>query len=174
MLQIALAEVGVEEQPRGSNRGPRVDQYQAATNLAPKDWGAWCAAFVCWCMMQAMAEARARGVRYTFNRMVTASVRGNVEKNGKGGIRAWSLAQDDSTSTRDDPGRDILPADIILFSKFSHVAIAVTAPDAEGYFETVEGNTNDKGGREGYIVVHKTGAHRRNIKQVGSRVRIKV
>ena len=47
LIQTALAEVGVKE-VGSSNRGPRVDQYQRATWLEEKDWGAWCASFVCW------------------------------------------------------------------------------------------------------------------------------
>lgn len=46
-VQIAEAEVGVREAPPGSNTGPRVRQYQAATALAGTGW-AWCAAFVQW------------------------------------------------------------------------------------------------------------------------------
>ncbi len=43
-----MGEVGVKEEPAGSNSGPRVRQYQAATNLGGTGWP-WCAAFVCWC-----------------------------------------------------------------------------------------------------------------------------
>ena len=39
VLVFARAELGVQEQPRGSNRGPKVDEYQRATWLEPKHWG---------------------------------------------------------------------------------------------------------------------------------------
>ena len=47
VVEIALAEVGVTEVPLGSNRGPRVQQYQAPTELGGTGWP-WCAAFVEW------------------------------------------------------------------------------------------------------------------------------
>jgi hypothetical protein len=51
-LRIAIGELGVKEHPPGSNSGPRVRQYQAATSLKGTGWP-WCMAFVCWCYKQA-------------------------------------------------------------------------------------------------------------------------
>jgi hypothetical protein len=51
-LRIALKEVGVKEQPPGSNRGPRVDQYQDADGLPGRGYP-WCMAFVQWAYRQA-------------------------------------------------------------------------------------------------------------------------
>lgn len=51
-LRAAIGEVGVKEHPPGSNSGPRVKEYQAATSLAGTGWP-WCMAFVCWCYKQA-------------------------------------------------------------------------------------------------------------------------
>ncbi|MGH7391749.1 MAG: peptidoglycan-binding domain-containing protein, partial [Candidatus Rokuibacteriota bacterium] len=60
-IGIAAAEVGVLEQPPGSNRGPRVDQYLRAVGLDPAGGSfAWCAAFVYWCFDQA-AHGLGRG-----------------------------------------------------------------------------------------------------------------
>jgi hypothetical protein len=157
MVQIARAEVGVSEKPRGSNRGPRVDQYQRATDLDKSQWGAWCAAFVCWVMWQAMIND---GRVFTFRRMTTAAVRF---------IKAWSLRQDDSTRTRDEPGLDIQPGDIVIY-RFSHTGIAVTAPDAQGCVQVVEGNTNKDGGREGWLVWE----HTRKCSAIKTRIRITV
>lgn len=42
-LEVAQGEVGVREDPVGSNRGPRVDEYTG------KRAQAWCAHFVSWC-----------------------------------------------------------------------------------------------------------------------------
>jgi hypothetical protein len=158
MVLIALAEVGVSEKPRGSNRGSMVDQYQSATDLNALQWGAWCAAFVCWVMLQAMAAEQ--GKRYTFRRMTTAAVRF---------IKTWSLRQDDSTRTRDEPGLDIQPGDVVIY-RFSHTGIAVTAPDNNGCVQVVEGNTNKEGGREGYEVCKQT----RKCSAIKTRIRITV
>lgn len=47
VMQAARAEVGVHEVPWGSNRGQRVQQYQAATDLGGTGWP-WCGAFAKW------------------------------------------------------------------------------------------------------------------------------
>jgi hypothetical protein len=157
LLSVALKEVGVKEKPLGSNRGPRVDKYQASTELQQKDWGAWCAAFVCWCMREAMT---ATGVKYSFKRMTTAAVRF---------MRAWSLRQDASTHTLDNPGMDIIPGDILIYG-FSHTGIAKTKPASNGAYIAVEGNTNDDGGREGIEVAERP----RHINSVRTRIRFTV
>jgi uncharacterized protein (TIGR02594 family) len=46
-MQVARQEIGVKEQPKGSNRGPRVDEYQGS-----KKGQYWCAHFVSWCIEQ--------------------------------------------------------------------------------------------------------------------------
>jgi hypothetical protein len=54
VVKIALAEVGVQEQPpgSGSNTGPRIKQYQAVTELGGTGWP-WCSAYVQWVWTQA-------------------------------------------------------------------------------------------------------------------------
>ena len=151
---IALGEVGTEE-VNGSNCGVRVNEYKAATNLPPGESWPWCAAFVDWCVRQAMA-----GGTYTFQRPTTA---------GAWDLINWSLAQDDSTQTKRSPGQDIEPGDIIVYT-FSHCGIAVGPPDEDGYFSTVEGNTDTAGSREGGGVFRKT----RKTSQVKARIRLTV
>src|SRR5689334_590246 len=53
-LRIALTQLGVKEQPAGSNRGPEVDGYLLTVGLSPGY--AWCAAFVYWCFHKAALE----------------------------------------------------------------------------------------------------------------------
>ena len=59
-IEIASGEVGVTEDPPGSNRGPRVGVYQAVTSLARdpayRTGWPWCAAFVEWVWTQAGVE----------------------------------------------------------------------------------------------------------------------
>lgn len=52
VLEIADAEEGTRESPMGSNTGPRIREYQAATWLPGTGWP-WCSAFICWCYEQA-------------------------------------------------------------------------------------------------------------------------
>lgn len=55
---IANGQVGVTEQPHGSNSGPMVDKYLACVGQPPGN--AWCAAFVCWCILEAADQLGAR------------------------------------------------------------------------------------------------------------------
>ncbi len=52
-LALAVAELGVHEDPRSSNTGPRVREYLAGCERNSKPLGltsgAWCAAFASWC-----------------------------------------------------------------------------------------------------------------------------
>lgn len=50
-VEIALGEEGVREQPQGSNKGPRVDLYNLATNVPVGSL--WCMSFVYWCFQRA-------------------------------------------------------------------------------------------------------------------------
>jgi len=53
-LAVAFGEIGVLEQPLGSNGGPRVNQYLASVGLGPGYY--WCMAFVHWCFKTAAAS----------------------------------------------------------------------------------------------------------------------
>lgn len=158
IVEIARREIGVEE-VNGTNCGPRVNEYKAATNLPPLESWPWCAAFVCWLVRQAMA---ATGIKETatFKRPRTASA---------WGFEGWSLAQDRTTQTRKPHRGDIQPGDIVVFT-FSHIGIATSAPDAEGYVQTIEGNTDGQGSREGGAVLAK----RRHVSRIRSRIRFSV
>ena len=154
IVSIAKREVGVEEID-GTNCGPRVNEYKAATNLPPTEQWPWCAAFVCWVVREAM-----KGGKYTFKRPTTASA---------WGMEAWSLAQDSSTQTKKPHGGDIKAGDIVVFT-FSHVGLATGSPDSNGMVPTVEGNTDSAGSREGGGVFAK----RRHVSKIRSRIRFTV
>lgn len=158
LIQTAIAEIGVKETGT-SNRGPRVDQYQRATWLEPKDWGAWCASFVCWCVREAM---KAEGIKETkgFKRPQTA---------GAFDFERWSLAQDSTTQTRKPCGKDIQRGDLIIW-RFSHISIALGPPDSKGNLQTVDGNSNARGSRTGGMVCTPI----RHIDQVRSRIRFTI
>jgi hypothetical protein len=158
IVRIASAEIGVEEID-GTNCGIRVNQFKAATNLDPLEEWPWCAAFICWVVREAMAAANVPETD-TYHRPTTASA---------WGLERWSLKQDNSTWTKKKPFRDILPGDIICFN-FSHCAFAVSECDETGFFQTVEGNTDDGGSREGGAVMRRW----RRSSQVRSRIRFRV
>lgn len=156
IVQIAIKEVGVTE-VNGTNCGPRVDEYKAATWLNPKVGWPWCAAFVCWCFREALALSGVKETK-TFKRPRTA---------GAWDFENWSLAQDSTTNTRKPHKNDILAGDIVIF-KFSHIGIAISAPDKNGNVVCIEGNTDGAGSREGGAVLRKT----RHVSKIRSRIRI--
>jgi hypothetical protein len=158
IVRIAKLEIGTEEVD-GTNCGPRVNEYKAATWLpADKPWP-WCAACVCGVVRRAMIEA---GVPETdtFKRPRTA---------GAWDLENWSLKQDQSTWTRKPHRGDIEAGDIVVFT-FSHVGLAISEPDADGYVLTCEGNTDSSGSREGGGVFQK----RRHLSKIRSRIRFRV
>lgn len=155
LVAIAAAENGVEEVD-GSNCGPRVNEYKAATWLDPKQAWPWCAAFVDWCVWEAMKGCDVAETA-TFKRPRTA---------GAWDLRNWSLKQDGTTQTKDKPGFDIQPGDLIGYT-FSHCGIAASEVDAGGFFWCHEGNTDGEGSREGGIVLRK----KRHYSKVKFRIR---
>ena len=158
---IAESKVGLKESPAGSNRGPEIQEFFDADGYdpngsSPGDSGyAWCAAFVCRIVQLAMGKGK-----WTFTRPTTASA---------WGFEKWSLAQDLSTWTKKPHGGDIARGDIIVFH-FSHIGIATSYPDEDGWIETTEGNTNLRGEREGIAVMRKT----RHVSEIRSRIRFRV
>ncbi len=59
-LQVAETQVGVTEQPPGSNDGPQIAQYRTATQGAYAG-APWCAYFVSWCAAEAGSPDRQPG-----------------------------------------------------------------------------------------------------------------
>jgi len=158
IVRIAKAEVGVRE-IRDTNCGVRVDEYKAATWLNPKKGWAWCAAFVCWVVREAMASTGVKQTK-TFKRPRTA---------GAWDFENWSLEQDKTTNTKKPHDGDILPGDIVVFT-FSHIGIAVSSPNGEGIVKVVEGNTDTEGSREGGGVYLKS----RHLSKIRSRIRFTI
>lgn len=149
LCAIARAEIGVREEPKDSNRGARVQEYQSATNLDGTGW-AWCAAFIDWCIWQLEKE----GFNTPFERPQTALAYG---------FETWAKNQN---LVLLKPRKKILKGDIIMFTSFSHVALAVE-DEANGYVKTVEGNTSSSGSREGggvYTLSRKTSLVRSHVR----------
>ena len=156
LVELAKKEVGVKE-IGGTNCGPRVNQYKAATWLPADQPWPWCAAFIDWLVMRAMEDS---GKEFTFQRPRTA---------GAWDLENWSMKQDGSTWTKLNPqAGDIAPGDIVIFT-FSHVGLAIETP-AKGVVETIEGNTDGNGSRDGGGVWRKF----RKISQIRSRIRLTV
>ncbi len=146
---IAEGEIGVREEG-GPNRGPRIRQYQSATWLDPDSWP-WCAAFIGWCIrewLRAQPVQKALGLKDDEEagmwRPRTAGAFDFANWARKRGLKIYN----EST--------DCLRGDIVIFD-FSHIGIVVEdAPGDSEFIETVEGNTNGLGSREGDGVFRKT------------------
>ena len=153
MVSLAREEIGVSEVD-GSNCGPRVDEYKAATWLdADKGWP-WCAAFICWLVREAM-----EGEGASFKRPRTA---------GAWDFENWAKQESNrGVELRKPTNEDIKAGDIVVFT-FSHIGIAVADVDSSGYVKTIEGNTNGAGSREGGSVLEKN----RHVSKIRSRIRI--
>lgn len=152
IAKIAESQVGVRETK--TNGGKQIVEYQRATWLPPAPW-AWCAAFVCWCVRDAMGAEQ-----YTFPRPETA---------GAWDFEKWCKSVDNSVKLRKPHNDDIRRGDIVIFT-FSHIGIAVADIDKDGIVQTVEGNTNAEGSREGDGVYRK----RRHSSKIRSVIRFMV
>lgn len=160
LIATAIEEIGTAE-VGNTNCGKRVNLYKAATNLPPQESWPWCAAFMCWCIQQAMQKC---GIKETptFRRPTTASAFDFIN---------WSLAQDNTTQTLRPirSFKQIMAGDILIF-KFSHIGLAVRDAREDGTVSTVEGNTDGQGTAEGGAVLRKC----RSIDQVKARIRFTI
>lgn len=134
-LKYAIAELGKQEIPLGSNWGPHVKKYLKSVGI---DFpAAWCAAFVYWCFDQAAIEM---------------GITNPIPRTG-GVLRMWRMAEAKHklpATTQPRPG-DIF---IMDFGKgLGHEGI-VQKFDAT-FIYNVEGNSNDSGSREGIEVTRK-------------------
>jgi len=133
-VKIALSQIGVMEDPPGSNRGKKVEAYQASVGIDPGTF--WCAAFV-YCCFQNAAEKLVR--------------KNPVLKTGHC-ITHW----------RDTPGKKITGADAIdkpSLIKPGQIFIISTGGSSGhtgiiesidgGFINTIEGNTNPSGSSNG-------------------------
>lgn len=140
-LNIAISQVGVMEDPPGSNRGKKVEEYLASVGLGRGQF--WCAAFLYWCFQKASEKLdRKNPVLKTGHCM---------------------------THWRDSPAKKIPAADALnkpSLLKPGHIFIINTGgahghtgmiESVEGGFiHTIEGNSDPAGGRNGIGVFRNT------------------
>ena len=150
LVAILKAENGIREIPANSNRGARVQEYQAATWLPGSGW-AWCAAFICWGIRELEKVSD-----FPFPRPRTA---------GAWDFERWAREDAGPTVKLYKPKGTIKAGDIVIFT-FSHIGLAIE-DERNGYVKTVEGNTSTSGSREGggvYIQDRKTSLIRSHIR----------
>lgn len=130
-LEIAKTQLGVKEKPLGSNGGKEVDMYLKSVGLGTGY--SWCMAFIYWCFLQAC---------------IKAAIACPLIKTG-GVLAAWNKA-DKKFRIVDDPQ----PGDIGIMS-FGNGAghTFIIEKRAAGVLQTIEGNSNNDGSRNGTEVV---------------------
>lgn len=130
----------------GQNCGPWVRVYMEGNQGS--DWP-WCAGFACFILRQA-ADALGKPMPFkpTFSCDVLASQ----------AISAGRFIPGSAIAKGKVRKSDILPGSLFVSRRtdndWNHTGIAIAFHD--DYFETIEGNTNDAGDREGYEVCRRT------------------
>lgn len=146
VLEVASSQIGVIEQPSGSNRGPEVDMYLRTVGLDPTaDSFAWCVAFVYWCFQQA-----ANAFQQSNPMIKTAGVLDHWHKAGQQGV--LRILADQAT---DNPVL-VKPGQIFVISTSGgrgHTGFVKMVRG--GKLITIEGNTNSGGSREGVGVFQR-------------------
>lgn len=132
VVQKALSQVGIRETPANSNRGADVEKYLASIGLG--GGYAWCMAFVYWCIKEAAKELNLPHPLY---------------KTG-GVLMQWSQRPQLRT-------QNPAPGYIFIIDHGrgrGHAGIVETVTDAA--INTIEGNSNIEGSREGDGVYRRT------------------
>jgi lysozyme family protein len=151
-LAVAIGQIGVMEEPPGSNRGEQVDAY--LSNVDKSLLGEpWCMAFVYWCFKEAAKGGSVAAPR-------TAGV-----------LRSWQLAQSSprarvvtAAEARTNPAA-IVPGMVFYIDTGSGTGHTGFVSDVvNGRLSTVEGNTTMvEGSREGIGVFARSA---RRIEQI--------
>jgi hypothetical protein len=121
VLTAAQREVGVAEQPPGSNDSPRIALYRRAT--AGSGVGPWCAYFTSWAAREAGMPLGDNGQGF-----------GSVDA-----LYAW--AQRAGRAVPNGPGVVPRPGDLIVWDE--HIGI-VENVQPDGSIATIEGNSSDR------------------------------
>lgn len=122
IVRVAASQLGTVEQPPGSNRGPRVEQYQASDTV-PGAGYAWCMSFVRWTLDKAGVLVKGYRGAYVPHFEAWARAAGRWHGPGATPQPGWAVVY---TFT---PGAGI----------GEHVGIVVRA--VAGGVEAIEGNT---------------------------------
>lgn len=133
-LKKAVTQLGVMEDPPGSNKGPIVNQYLASVALPPGLF--WCAAFVYWCFDKAAVKLGKNNPVFKTGHVMTH----------------WNKTAGKKILTADaiDKPSLIKPGHIFMLNtggSSGHTGI-IEKVDG-GFIHTIEGNSNNSGSRNG-------------------------
>ncbi len=122
IVNLVKNEIGVAEQPPGSNDSPRIAQFRQAT--AGSGVGPWCAYFTSWAAREAGVPLGDNGQGF-----------GRVDD-----VYAWAQKAGKAVP---NTGGDVKPqpGDLIVWDE--HIGV-VESVGADGTINTIEGNSSDK------------------------------
>ena len=126
-MNLVRNEIGVAEQPPGSNDSPRIAQFRQAT--AGSGVGPWCAYFTSWAAREAGVPIGDNGQGF-----------GRVDD-----VYAW--AQKTGKAIPNGEGVTPQPGDLIVWDE--HIGV-VESVGADGTINTIEGNSSDKVSQRSY------------------------
>jgi CHAP domain len=126
IVNLIRNEVGVAEQPPGSNDAPRIAQYRQAT--AGSGVGPWCAYFTSWAAREAGVPLGDAGQGF-----------GRVDD-----VWAWA---ERSGKAIPAAGAQPQPGDLIVWDE--HIGV-VESVNGDGTIQTIEGNSSDAVSRRTY------------------------
>ena len=146
VLDIAASQIGVVEQPRGSNCGPEVDEYIRSVGLNPADDSfPWCVCFVHWVFGQASKLKQID----------------NPLPNTAGAHVLWDKGQHTGVTVlqpSDASAATVKPGMIFMIDTGGgHGHAGLVAGISGDCLVTIEGNTNPGGSAEGYGVFRREG-----------------
>ena len=127
IVNLVRNEIGVAEQPPGSNDSPRIAQFRQAT--AGSGVGPWCAYFTSWAAREAGVPVGDNGQGF-----------GRVDD-----VYAW--AQKSGKAIPNGEGVKPEPGDLIVWDE--HIGV-VESVGADGTINTIEGNSSDKVSQRSY------------------------
>jgi hypothetical protein len=127
VLNAVRGEVGVAEQPKGSNDSPRIAQYRQAT--AGSGVGPWCAYFTSWAARESGVPLGDSGQGF-----------GRVDD-----VYAW--AQKAGKAVPNGEGVQPQPGDLIVWDE--HIGV-VESVGTDGTINTIEGNSSDQVSQRSY------------------------
>lgn len=144
VMDIAASQIGVVEQPRGSNRGPEVDVYIRTAGLDPtQDSFPWCVCFLYWVFEQA-AKLKSKD---------------NPLPKTAGVIALWNQARHTEAQVvriSDVTGQTVKPGMIFALDLGGGKGHAGLVIDVRGdHIITIEGNTNPGGSSDGFGVFRR-------------------
>lgn len=140
-LKIAISQIGIMEDPPGSNKGKKVEEYQASVGLGAGTF--WCAAFMYWCFQKASEQ---------LNRKNPVLKTGHC-------MTHWNNSTAKKILAADAVNKPSLlkPGQIFLINTGgSHGHTGMIESVDGGFIHTIEGNSDPAGGRNGIGVFRNT------------------